>query len=319
MSAAAKSRARQIFGYFESGQSAALYAAFAPRMKKNSSTAKMATVAKQIGTEWGREEKMIGENFAPDMLSTNTVYSRYSQFSKSKDPIFTVMVLDEQGQVEIFQFRPDPPPTGNRFVDYKNTAKIRLPFSGDWFVYQGGRLIYQNPNAYRDAERYAMTFTVLKDGRPFSGDGSKNEQFYCYGQPVLAPADGTVVMITDTYADNAPGRPEEVMPSGNRVLISHGNKEYSVLLHLKQNSIKVKQGAKVKQGDVVGECGNSGASSAPHLEYRLQNSRGVPLPQTLPVQFVDYVADGAPVAVGEPLRGQTVRNATTPATPEEKK
>ena len=319
MSAAAKSRARQIFGYFESGQSAALYAAFAPRMKKNSSTAKMATVAKQIGTEWGREEKMIGENFAPDMLSTNTVYSRYSQFSKSKDPIFTVMVLDEQGQVEIFQFRPDPPPTGNRFVDYKNTAKIRLPFNGDWFVYQGGRLIYQNPNAYRDAERYAMTFTVLKDGRPFSGDGSKNEQFYCYGQPVLAPADGTVVMITDTYADNAPGRPEEVMPSGNRVLISHGNKEYSVLLHLKQNSIKVKQGAKVKQGDVVGECGNSGASSAPHLEYRLQNSRGVPLPQTLPVQFVDYVADGAPVAVGEPLRGQTVRNATTPATPEEKK
>lgn len=319
MSAAAKSRARQIFGYFESGQSAALYAAFAPRMKKNSSTAKMATVAKQIGTEWGREEKMIGENFAPDMLSTSTVYSRYSQFSKSKDPIFTVMVLDEQGQVEIFQFRPDPPPTGNRFVDYKNTAKIRLPFNGDWFVYQGGRLIYQNPNAYRDAERYAMTFTVLKDGRPFSGDGSKNEQFYCYGQPVLAPADGTVVMITDTYADNAPGRPEEVMPSGNRVLISHGNKEYSVLLHLKQNSIKVKQGAKVKQGDVVGECGNSGASSAPHLEYRLQNSRGVPLPQTLPVQFVDYVADGAPVAVGEPLRGQTVRNATAPATPEEKK
>lgn len=319
MSAAAKSRARQIFGYFESGQSAALYAAFAPRMKKNSSTAKMATVAKQIGTEWGREEKMIGENFAPDMLSTNTVYSRYSQFSKSKDPIFTVMVLDEQGQVEIFQFRPDPPPTGNRFVDYKNTAKIRLPFNGDWFVDQGGRLIYQNPNAYRDAERYAMTFTVLKDGRPFSGDGSKNEQFYCYGQPVLAPADGTVVMITDTYADNAPGRPEEVMPSGNRVLISHGNKEYSVLLHLKQNSIKVKQGAKVKQGDVVGECGNSGASSAPHLEYRLQNSRGVPLPQTLPVQFVDYVADGAPVAVGEPLRGQTVRNATAPATPEEKK
>jgi murein DD-endopeptidase MepM/ murein hydrolase activator NlpD len=159
----------------------------------------------------------------------------------------------------------------------------------------------------------------LKDGRPFSGDGGKNEQFYCYGQPVLAPADGTVVMITDTYADNAPGRPEEVMPSGNRVLISHGNKEYSVLLHLKQNSIKVKQGAKVKQGDVVGECGNSGASSAPHLEYRLQNSRGVPLPQTLPVQFVDYVADGAPVAVGEPLRGQTVRNATAPATPEEKK
>ena len=114
MSAAAKSRARQLFGYFESGQANALYAAFSSQMKKNSSTAKMATVSKQIGTEWGREEKMIGENFAPDMLSANTVYSRYSQFSKHKEPIFTVMVLDEQGQIAMFQFRPDPPPTGNR-------------------------------------------------------------------------------------------------------------------------------------------------------------------------------------------------------------
>ena len=313
MSTAAKSRARQLFGLFESGQSAALYAAFGPQMKKNSSATKMATVSKQIGAEWGREAKMLGENFGPDMLSANTVYSRYSQFSKYKNPIFTVMVLSEQGQISMFQFRPDPPPTGNRFVDYKDTAKLRLPFNGDWFVYQGGRIVYQNPNAYRDAERYAMTFTVLKDGRPFSGDGTKNDQFYCYGQPVLAPADGTVVLVTDTYADNAPGRPEEVLPSGNRVLIAHGNQEFSLLLHLKQNSIKVKQGAKVKQGDVVGECGNSGASSAPHLEYRLQNSRGVPFPQTLPAQFVDYVADGAPVAVGEPVRGQTVHNTAAPA------
>ena len=313
MSAAAKSRARQLFGYFESGQSNVLYAAFSSQMKKNSSTAKMATVSKQIGTEWGREEKMIGENFVPDMLSANTVYSRYSQFSKHKEPIFTVMVLDEQGQIAMFQFRPDPPPTGNRYTDYTDKTKLRLPFNDDWLVYQGGRTVYQNPNAYRDAERYAMTFTVLKDGRPFSGDGTKNEQFYCYGQPVLAPADGTVVQVTNTYADNLPGRPEEVLPSGNRVLIAHGNQEFSLLTHLKQNSIKVKQGAKVKQGDVVGECGNSGSSAAPHLEYRLQDSKGLPLPQTRPAQFVDYVADGAPVAVGEPVRGQTVHN--TPATP----
>ncbi len=315
MSAAAKTRARQLFGYFESGQSATLYAAFSPEMKKNSSAPKTATVSKQIGTEWGREQKMIGENFAPDLVSTNTVYCRYSQFSKSKDPIFTAMALNEQGLITVLQFHPAPPPTGNRFVDYKDTTKLQLPFNGDWFVYQGGRFVYQNPNAYRDAERYAVTFTVLKDGRPFSGDGSKNEQYYCYGQAVMAPADGTVVQVTDTYADNMPGRSEEIMPSGNRVLIAHGNQEYSLLTHLKQNSIKVKQGAKVKQGDVIGECGNSGVSAAPHLEYRLQNSRGRPLPQTLPAQFVDYVADGTAVPLGEPVRGQTVHNTTTPATP----
>jgi hypothetical protein len=313
MSTAAKNRARQIFGYFESGQSTQLYGAFTEQMKKSGGTsAQLATVSKKIGTEWGRETKMLGENFAPDMLSPNTVYSRFSQFAKSKDPILTVIAINQQGEAGTFKFQPAPPPSGNRWIDYKDNTKLRLPFDGDWFVYDGGRDIYQNANAYRDAERYALVFTVLKDNHPYSGDGSKNEQFYCYGQPVLAPADGTVVMVTNTYADNVPGRVEEIMPTGNRVVISHGNKEYSLFMHLKQNSIKVKTGQKIKAGEAVGECGNSGNSPAPHLEYRFQNSSGRPLPATLPAQFIDYVADGAPVTIGEPLRGQTVHNASPP-------
>ena len=313
MGAAAKARARQLFGYFESGQSAQLFAAFSPEMKKASSAAKVATMAKEVTVQWGREEKMLGENFAPDLLSKNTVYSRFSQFAKSKELVFTAILLDEQGQVALIQPRPIPPAPGNRFSDYKINTKLVLPFAGDWFVYQGGRDIYQNSDAFRDAERYSMVFTVLKDGQAFSGDGTKNEQFYCYGQPVSAPADGTVVMINDTFADNLPGRPEQVMPNGNRVLIYHGHQEYSLLLHLKQGSIKVKSGDKVKQGDVVGECGNSGNSPAPHLEYRLQNSRGVPFPFTLPAQFVNYVADGKSVDKGEPVRGQFVRNGAEAA------
>jgi hypothetical protein len=313
MSTAAKNRARQLFGYFESGQSSVLYAAFSPQMKKSGNGAKFNEMGKKIASEWGREQKMLGENFAPEMLVANTVYSRFSQFSKIKDPVFTAIVIDEGGLIELFQFRPSPPPPGNRYSDYKDTTMLHLPFDGDWFVYEGGRDIYQNAGAYRDAERYTLVFTVLKDGRTFSGDGSKNEQFYCYGQPALAPADGTVVLINNTFADNSPGRSEEIMPTGNRVLINHGHDEYSLLMHLKQNSIKVKTGQKVKQGEAVGECGNSGNSPAPHLEYRLQDSRGRPLPMTLPAQFVDYVADGTPVAVGEPVRGQTVHNSATAA------
>ena len=315
MSPAAKTRARQLFGYFESGQSTQLFAAFSPQMKKASSSAKVSTMAKEVATQLGREEKMLGENFAPDLLSKNTVYSRFSQFTKSKEPVFTVVVTDEQGQVAMIQPRPVPPAPGNRYSDYKISTKLMLPFTGDWFVYQGGRDIYQNSDAFRDAERYSMVFTVLKDGRAFSGDGTKNEQFYCYGQPVAAPADGTVVMVNDTFADNLPGRPDQVMPNGNRVLISHGHQEYSLLLHLKQGSIKVKSGDKVKQGDVVGECGNSGNSPAPHLEYRLQNSKGVPYPFTLPAEFVNYIADGKPVDQGEPVRGQFVHNSTEAAPP----
>ena len=100
---------------------------------------------------------------------------------------------------------------------------------------------------------------------------------------------------------------------GTLLILYHGNNEYSVLAHLKQNGVKTVQ--KVKQGDVLAECGNSGNSPVPQLEYRLQNSHGYPLPETLPIQFVDYIADGKPVDVGEPVRGQMVSNATQPAVP----
>lgn len=320
MSAAAQARARQIYGYFDSGQSTQLYASFSPQMKKNGSPSKVADMAKGTGIKLGREQKMLGENFVPDVMSRSTVYSRFAQYSKAKDPLFAVLVVDDHGQLTMMQFRPAPALPPNKYVDYKVQTKLSLPFNDEWFVYQGGRDIYQNSDAYRDAERYSMVFTVLKDGQAFSGDGTKNEQFYCYGQPVTAPADGTVMLVNNSFADNLPGRSDQIMPAGNRVLISHGNQEYSLLMHLKQDSIKVKTGAKVKRGDIVAECGNSGASPAPHLEYRLQNSKGTPYPFTLPAQFVDYIADGKPVAEGEPVRGQFVRNgATAPAAPGEKK
>lgn len=140
------------------------------------------------------------------------------------------------------RFQPAPQPSGNRFVDYNHTTKLRVPFDGDWFVYDGGRDIYQNSNAYREAERHSLVFTPLRDGQPYSGDGSKNQDYYRYGQAVLAPADGTVVLVNNTFADNVPGRVEQIMPTGNRVLISHSNQEYSLFMHLKQNSINGENG-----------------------------------------------------------------------------
>ena len=41
--------------------------------------------------------------------------------------------------------------------------------------------------------------------------------------------------------------------------------------HFKQNSIRVKQGQIIKQGELLGLCGNSGNSSEPHLHFHIQN------------------------------------------------
>ena len=59
---------------------------------------------------------------------------------------------------------------------------------------------------------------------------------------------------------------------GNAIYIKHRDNEVSILAHFKQGSIRVKVGDKVKKGQVLGLCGNSGHSSEPHLHYHLQNT-----------------------------------------------
>lgn len=323
MSTAAVARARQLSESFSAGNTAPMWAALTPDMKKQyGSAAHLAGVIKSADAQLGTVKKVVTESVAPNLLRPGTDYASLTEFSKSAVQIITMVNLNEQGEVSVFLFRPVPNVEEGRYAGYKDTTKLKLPFSGPWFVYQGGRSLAQTAHFGSDEERYAIDFLPLKDWHPFSGDGSKNEQFYCFGQPILAPADGTVMRVQDGFADNEPGRPVQDAGLGNLVVLSHGSNEYSVLGHLKQNSIKVKKGDKVKQEDIIAACGNSGNSPAPHLEYRLQNSHGYPLPTTLPIQFVDYMSDGKLVESGEPVRGQIVSNAgtaTASATSSEKK
>lgn len=71
---------------------------------------------------------------------------------------------------------------------------------------------------------------------------------------------------------------------GNHVTIDHGG-EYSVLAHLTPGSISLEEGQQVKQGDLVGHCGNSGNSTEPHLHFHIQDHPNFFLGMGLPIQF----------------------------------
>ncbi len=73
------------------------------------------------------------------------------------------------------------------------------------------------------------------------------------GTPIIAPADGTV---SDAGNERA---------MGNYVRLEHSDKVETVYLHLQ--SIKVKKGDPVKQGDTIGLMGNTGRSTGTHLHY----------------------------------------------------
>jgi murein DD-endopeptidase MepM/ murein hydrolase activator NlpD len=92
-------------------------------------------------------------------------------------------------------------------------------------------------------------------------------------------------------------------------VIDHGNGEFSVLSHLQRDSVRVGVGDRVRAGDAIARCGNSGASTEPHVQYHLQDGPVIGTGLGLPAHFRGYTADGDAVERGEPRRGQFVRGA----------
>lgn len=166
-------------------------------------------------------------------------------------------------------------------------VRFRLPFRGAWVCTQGNDGEYTHKDEWRDG----LDFEVKgRDGALFSGSGADVRDFHAYGLPVVAAADGVVAKVIDGLPDNAVGRMDLQHNWGNLVVLYHALGLYSVVAHLKPGSIKVREGQNVREGEVLGACGNSGRSPTPHLHFQLQGTAIVGAP-TLPVHFHHVIGD----------------------------
>jgi len=94
---------------------------------------------------------------------------------------------------------------------------------------------------------------------PFNGEGAFHSGIdigAVYGQPILAPADGTV-----EFADFMGGY-------GRAVIIDHGHGITTRYGHMK--SFAVFPGQHIHRGDTIGYVGDSGRSTGPHLHYEVR-------------------------------------------------
>lgn len=125
-----------------------------------------------------------------------------------------------------------------------------------------------------NAMRYAFDFVPLDaSGAMHTGDGSRNEDWFGFGQPVRAPAPGGVVQVRDDRPDDRSFDPSDLAQDinlvfGNVVVIDHGDGTFSVLGHVKQGSVTVAVGDVVEAGQTVAAIGASGSSLFPHLHYQ---------------------------------------------------
>ncbi|MFH2141491.1 MAG: M23 family metallopeptidase [Bacteroidota bacterium] len=69
---------------------------------------------------------------------------------------------------------------------------------------------------------------------------------------------------------------------GNEVIVDHGFGYKTLYAHL--NSISVREGQKIKRGEVIGKVGNTGLSSAPHLHYEVHY-------KNTPIDPINYFYD----------------------------
>lgn len=78
------------------------------------------------------------------------------------------------------------------------------------------------------------------------------------GTPIVAPADGVVILAAD----------KPFTLEGNLLMIDHGMGLNSAFLHLSE--ISVKPGDTVRQGQVIGRIGATGRATGPHLHWSMK-------------------------------------------------
>ncbi|MEE3047065.1 MULTISPECIES: M23 family metallopeptidase [unclassified Thalassospira] len=125
-------------------------------------------------------------------------------------------------------------------------------------------------NQKGESYRRALMRTPINGARLSSGFGKRKHPILGYtkmhkgidfaaprGTPIFAAGNGTIAKI---------GRNGGY---GNYIRIRHNDSYETAYAHMKGFAKGLKQGSRVKQGDVIGYVGTTGASTGPHLHYEI--------------------------------------------------
>ncbi|MBL7480900.1 M23 family metallopeptidase [Legionella bononiensis] len=158
---------------------------------------------------------------------------------------------------------------------------------GGWLACNGPGLLSSHRFAYLNvhgsyylAQRFAIDWVRIDEkGNVFmpGTDRQLNENYLDYGVSIYSATDGTITRVRNEFLDNAPGQiPIEVQnvdnACGNEITVEMSNGHYAHYCHLKPDSMTVKAGDKVYQGQLIAALGNSGNSMGPHLHFHISDN-----------------------------------------------
>ena len=239
-------------------------------------------------------------------IKYNQTYASYkTNFEKA---LFAVNIsIDENAEINgLFV---EPFKSEVQSASKRNTTPLILPFHEEWTIVWGGDTKELNYHVESQAQKNAFDIVITNEkGLSFKNDGKTNEDYFAFGKDIIAPCDGEVVLAVDGIKDNVPGEINPMYTPGNSIIIKTTNKEYLFFAHFKQHSIIVKQGQKVKQGQLLGLCGNSGRSTEPHLHFHIQNAEDINTASGVKCYFDKLLVNGAIKTDYSPIQKEKIKN-----------
>ncbi|GAA1995542.1 M23 family metallopeptidase [Microbacterium pumilum] len=203
-----------------------------------------------------------------------------------------------------------PEPVGEQRTT--DAVILRFPFHGRWLARNSPADRVPSHGTALFGTTYAIDFVAVDERGRTAPRGWRSavateppERFFAFGSPLLAPTAGEVVLAHDGETDHAArrsvlalvpyllGQASRVREgaagvAGNHVVLSLGaGGPFVLLAHLRRGSLVVRVGDRVALGDQVGECGNSGNSTQPHVHVQATDSTDWPTARGLPIAFVD--------------------------------
>lgn len=201
-------------------------------------------------------------------------------------------------------------------AEYVNQGKV---FQAIYFKDREGREGYYTPDGKNLRKAYLRS--PLEFSRITSGFSSarlhpvlrtwRAHKGVDYGAPtgtrIRATADATVAVAGKQNG------------YGNVIILQHGGNISTVYGHLSAFAKGLRQGVRVRQGDIIGYVGSTGMATGPHLHYEFRvagvqrNPLTVPMPQAFPIasQYKnDFLATTHPLTAKlHMLRGLNLASA----------
>jgi peptidase M23-like protein len=190
---------------------------------------------------------------------------------------------------------------------FQSVVEYNFPLRGTWYIGASGT--FHSHHRWAAMEEFALDIVQLgNSSRTYKTKGLSSQDYFAFGQDVVAVADGTVVAVVDQYEDDDTKLKQEnetyeqydqriqsfqmeglqkdpYSVAGNYIVIRHNDSEYSMYAHLKKGSVKIKKDDVVKHGQVIASVGNTGSSTEPHLHFQLQDGTDPLHSRALPVRF----------------------------------